>query len=134
MPTPTAYDDLSYESLAYPQTHPDRLATVATLFGVKPAPVDGCRVLEIGCASGGNLLPMAAGLRASEFVGVDLSAAQIVSVRIWMRVRGDVPERGFTDNRNYQYAGVNYTPAGAEATFRRMLISRTIQLRNTRTL
>ncbi|MGV3531430.1 MAG: class I SAM-dependent methyltransferase, partial [Chthoniobacteraceae bacterium] len=81
MPTPTAYDDLPYESLAYPQTHPDRLATVATLFGLKPAPVDGCRVLEIGCASGGNLLPMAAGLRASEFVGVDLSSAQIAEAR-----------------------------------------------------
>ncbi len=81
MERPNAYDDLSYESLAYPQTHPDRLATVATLFGLQPTPIDGCRVLEIGCASGGNLLPMAAALPGSEFVGVDLSAGQIAQAR-----------------------------------------------------
>src|SRR6188768_765936 len=81
MPTSNAYDDLSYESLAYPQSHPDRLATVATLFGLKPARIDDCRVLEIGCAAGGNLLPMAAGLPTSEFVGVDLSAPQIAEAQ-----------------------------------------------------
>ena len=81
METPTPYDDLSYESLAYPQSHPDRLATVATLFGLRPAPVDACRVLEIGCAAGGNLLPMAAALPGSEFVGVDHSAPQIAEAR-----------------------------------------------------
>ena len=36
-----------------------KLATIAILFGLAPPPVPHCRVLEIGCASGGNLLPMA---------------------------------------------------------------------------
>jgi len=62
------------------------------------------------------------------------TAAQIVSVRIWLRVRGDTPERGFTDDRTYTYAGKAYTPSADEAVFRRMLVSRTIQLRNARRL
>lgn len=72
-----AYDQLPYPSLAYAQTHPDRLATLATVLGMNPAPVDHCRVLELGCASGGNLVPMAYALPGSEFVGVDASQVQI---------------------------------------------------------
>jgi methyltransferase-like protein/SAM-dependent methyltransferase len=73
----TTYDRVPYPNLSYSQTHPDRLATVATLLGMQPAPVDRCRVLELGCASGGNLIPMAYGLPGSTFVGVDNSARQI---------------------------------------------------------
>src|SRR5262249_10589850 len=58
----TSYDEVPYESYPFSQTHPDRLATVATLFGMRPAPVDRCRVLELGCAAGGNLIPMALAL------------------------------------------------------------------------
>jgi SAM-dependent methyltransferase len=58
-------------------THPDRLAAVAVLHGMDPAPVDHCRVLEIGCSDGGNVLPMAAGLPSSRFLGIDLSPRQI---------------------------------------------------------
>jgi len=78
MSTPqTSYDEVPYESVAYAQTHPDRLATVATLFGMNPPQVDRCRVLELGCASGGNLLPMAQTLPESRFIGIDLSREQI---------------------------------------------------------
>jgi len=73
----TSYDEVPYPSLCYTQTHPNRLATVATLFGMTPAPVAHCRVLALGCASGGNLIPMACRLPASEFVGIDNSARQI---------------------------------------------------------
>ena len=45
-----------------PLTHPAHLATVATLFGLAPPPVPTCRVLEVGCSDGANLLPMAASL------------------------------------------------------------------------
>src|SRR5262249_27477506 len=74
---PTSYDEVPYDSYPFAQTHPDRLATVATLLGLRPAPVDRCRVLELGCASGGNLLPMAVTLPDSTFVGLDLSARQL---------------------------------------------------------
>jgi len=45
--------------------------------GLRPAPVGRCRVLEIGCAGGGNLLPMALTLPGSTFLGIDLSARQV---------------------------------------------------------
>ena len=72
-PLTNAYDAVAYEGHAYEQTHPDRLATQATLFGLRPAPPARCRVLELGCGDGGNLIPMALGLPRSEFVGVDLA-------------------------------------------------------------
>ena len=74
---PTGYDRVPYPGYAYPQTHPDRLATLAKLFGVSAAPVERCRVLELGCGDGGNLLPMAYGLPDSEFVGVDLASTAV---------------------------------------------------------
>src|SRR5262245_60719987 len=40
-------------------------------------PVARCRVLELGCAAGGNLLPMAVALPDSTFLGLDLSSRQI---------------------------------------------------------
>ncbi len=72
-----SYDVVPYTSYPYARTHPDRLATVARLFGMEPAPVTRCRVLELGCAAGGNLIPMAELLPGSEFVGIDLSARQV---------------------------------------------------------
>jgi len=74
---PTPYDELPYPGSAFAQTHPDRLATLATLFGMTPAPVERCRVLELGCGDGGNLIPMAFGLPESRFTGVDLATTAI---------------------------------------------------------
>jgi len=72
-----SYDEVPYESHPFSQTHPSRMFTIATLFGMRPAPVQRCRVLELGCSTGGNLLPMADYLPDSEFVGVDYSSKQI---------------------------------------------------------
>ena len=58
-----------------------------------------------------------------------LDSAQVVAVRIWVRVRGDVPEVGFVDNRTYQYADTEFQPNDG---FRRVVMSRTIYLRNSR--
>jgi methyltransferase-like protein/SAM-dependent methyltransferase len=74
---PTSYDEVPYESHPYPQTHPSRLGTVATLFGLRPPAVESARVLELGCAAGGNLVPMAEAFPGATFLGVDLSARQI---------------------------------------------------------
>jgi methyltransferase-like protein/ubiquinone/menaquinone biosynthesis C-methylase UbiE len=76
-PPANAYDQIPYTSFPYPRSHPDHLRSVAGLFGLDAAPVTACRVLEIGCASGGNLIPMAEQLPGSTFVGIDLSARQI---------------------------------------------------------
>ncbi len=77
--TATAYDEVLYSSYAFLQTHPDRLATLATLFGMHPVPVTNCRVLELGCGDGSNLIPMAYGLPESEFLGIDLAARPIAT-------------------------------------------------------
>ena len=76
-PSATAYDHIAYRTLPMPQTHPDRLATIALLHGMTPRPIDRCRVLELGCGDGSNLIPMAYGLSGSEFVGVDLAASAV---------------------------------------------------------
>ena len=73
----TSYDEFPYQSVPLRQTHPDHLATVASLFGFDAADVGQARVLEIGCGSGGNLIPLAASYPDSTFVGIDLSAVQI---------------------------------------------------------
>ena len=73
----TRYDEVPYPSLPFPTTHPDHLAVVATLLGLSPARADRCRVLELGCASGGNLIPLAYAYPESSFLGVDLSVVQI---------------------------------------------------------
>ena len=77
----TAYDEILYTGRAYANTHPDCLATVATLLGMKPAAIGRCRVLEIACGDAANLLPMAYGLPDSEFVGFDLAARPIEAGR-----------------------------------------------------
>lgn len=84
----SSYDQLPYVSLAFPQTHPDRLATAARIFGLAPPDVAACRVLELGCASGGNLIPMAFNLPRSEFIGIDLSQRQVDDAQTAIRDLG----------------------------------------------
>jgi len=75
------YNQIPYPTVPSPETHPDRLAAVATLFGMTPAPVTACRVLEIGCGTGGNLIPMAYRLPGSRFTGIDLAETAIAAGR-----------------------------------------------------
>lgn len=49
-----SYDAVPYESDAFPQTAPGRLAAIAFLLGLDPIDVSTARVLEIGCAAGGT--------------------------------------------------------------------------------
>jgi cyclopropane fatty-acyl-phospholipid synthase-like methyltransferase len=73
----TAYDTLPYQGNFIPMTHPDRMAAMAVLHGMKPPAVERCRVLELGCTDGGNLLTMAQTMPNASFLGVDLSPVQI---------------------------------------------------------
>lgn len=75
----SSYDTVPYPGTTYPQSHPDRLASLATLYGLRPAPVDDCRVLELGCGTGENLLPLALRFPRSSFHGVDLSRVQVAA-------------------------------------------------------
>jgi SAM-dependent methyltransferase len=78
---PSAYDAVMYPGVAFEQTHPNRLASIASLFGMRSAPPSRCRVLELGCGIGANLIPMAYQYPQSEFVGIDLSAPTIAQGR-----------------------------------------------------
>ena len=71
------YDVLPYESNPFRETHPQFLAALGRLLKVPAADPKACRVLELGCAGGGNLIPMAWQLPGSEFVGIDLEERQI---------------------------------------------------------
>jgi methyltransferase-like protein/2-polyprenyl-3-methyl-5-hydroxy-6-metoxy-1,4-benzoquinol methylase len=74
---PTPYDTVVYPGYAYVQTHPDHIATLARLCGLNPAPLETCRVLEVGCGDAANLIPMAAALRQAKFRGFDLASSSI---------------------------------------------------------
>jgi SAM-dependent methyltransferase len=75
------YDQVLYNSRPASQSHPGHLATLATLFGLSPAPVEKCRVLELGCGNGANLIPMALTLPGSQFVGVDLAGVPVAAAQ-----------------------------------------------------
>ncbi len=73
----TPYDEVAYPSHPFQLTHPRRLAVPAVLFGLPFKPVEGARVLEIGCGEAGNIIPMALANPGAEFVGFDLAASAI---------------------------------------------------------
>ncbi len=72
-----SYDAVPYVGSSCPESHPDALATMATLFGLKPTPIQQARVLELGCGTGWNILPIAQNLPNTQFTGIDVSARQI---------------------------------------------------------
>ena len=87
-PTHASYDEVPYEFRPFVRSYPDHLATLATLLGMKPPPADRSRILELGCAIGGNLIPMAINLPNSQFLGIDLSARQIADGQAMIKKLG----------------------------------------------
>jgi methyltransferase-like protein len=84
----TPYDEIPYEGRPVEVTHPDGLGAVAALLGMRPAPPDRCRVLELGCTDGGNLVGMAVTLPGSRFLGIDLSPRQVADGQAVVRDLG----------------------------------------------
>jgi methyltransferase-like protein len=83
-----SYDRVPYPALAQRQSHPDNLATRAFLLNMEPPAVTACRVLELGCSDGGNLIPIAIGLPGCECVGIDISPRQIEAGRSFVKSLG----------------------------------------------
>ncbi len=73
-----AYDRVLYPGISFHHAHPDRLATHARLFGMTPASIETCRVLEIGCGDSANLIPIAFSLPHSTCIGIDLASRPIL--------------------------------------------------------
>lgn len=82
------YDRVPYPSGSIPSSHLDHLAVRALLFGLEPPDLRHARVLELGCADGGNLVPMAAEVPEGRFLGIDLSPRQIETGRERLRALG----------------------------------------------
>lgn len=77
----TSYDQKPYVTVARPESHPERIAALARLMDL-PAPTpDNCSVLEIGCGTGGNILPWAERYPESRFVGIDIADTHIESAQ-----------------------------------------------------
>ena len=68
---------IHYPGGAWEHSHPDRIAANARMHGMRPAPVERCRVLELGCGAGRNLVAMAYGLPDARFTGIELAARPV---------------------------------------------------------
>jgi SAM-dependent methyltransferase len=90
------HDVVAYPGYSYPNTHPDRLAVMGMLHGLTPAPVERCRVLEVACGDGANLVPMAYAIPSGEFVGFDLAHEPV------KRGQERIRELGLTNARIFQ--------------------------------
>jgi methyltransferase-like protein len=77
--TGAAYDETPYVSVAFPETHPDKLCAMARLFGLQAPEPARARVLELGCGDGSNLLPMAQHAPDARFLGIDVSSRHVAS-------------------------------------------------------
>ncbi len=86
-----SYERVPYPSFTFPQTSPHRLAAAGKYYGMQPADPRRCRVLELGCGSGTNLLLHGYDFPESEFVGIDLSE-QAIKVGI-----GNAKEMGLSN-------------------------------------
>ena len=71
------YDKHPYPSLCYTKTHPNYLTALAYYHGLKSANPFQCRVLEIGCSNGANLLSFAEQHPNSRIIGIDVSKKHI---------------------------------------------------------
>lgn len=77
----TIYDQVRYPGKFYPQSSANRLATHGRLCGLSTALPAACRLLELGCGDGGNLIPQAVAFPQAHFVGVDLAASAVAEGR-----------------------------------------------------
>lgn len=74
-----SYDALPYDSNPFPDATPAALGALARLHGLDPVPPSRARVLELGCAAGGHLIPLAVHHPEAEFLGLDLSPVQVAA-------------------------------------------------------
>jgi methyltransferase-like protein/SAM-dependent methyltransferase len=133
------YDTTPYTSVSFPPSAPANLAAVAQLFGLTTPEVSTARVLEVGCATGGNIIPFAAAHPGARVVGLDLSQVQVDLGRVRAKdlgldnvefVAGDVARMDLTALGQFDFViahGVySWVPPDVQeallATFRTLLV------------
>ncbi len=72
-----AYSKFAYISYPFEYNRPENLRAICSIFGVKTPPMDKARVIEFGCASGGNLIRFAQDYPNAEVIGVDIAKNQV---------------------------------------------------------
>ena len=102
-------------------------------FGIDTGDYDGDGTMDAGRDANGDGIPDAPNGIATRYVNADAVPVgfQVVSVRVWLLLRAETAEQGFVNNKRYVYGDRDVTVNDG---FRRVLMSRTFQLRNTRTL
>lgn len=100
------YESRVYPAMSHPLSDPAVTSVAAWMGGLEVPVASGARVLEIGCCSGHNLIPLAMRWPDARFVGVDLSAGSISRARELAAIAG-VENIGFhaVDLRNYRPDG-----------------------------
>lgn len=78
----SSYNEVPYPSFVFPQTSPDRLATLGRLRGIETANPNDSRSLELGCGDGANLIAFAYAYPESRFVGIDLAERHIEKAKL----------------------------------------------------
>lgn len=71
------YDSVEYPNSSYKVTSPESLSAIAKVFGVSSPDISKAKILELGCASGGNIIPLAERFPEIDVLGIDLSEKQI---------------------------------------------------------
>ena len=126
------YDEIPYPNIAKPFTHISRMAAIGALRGLTPVSPASCQVLELGCADGGNLLPMALQFKQSHFVGIDLSPVQIetglkdsayLSLKNFELRTADILELGPGDLDSYDYIIVHGVYSWVSSQVRERILS-----------
>lgn len=74
-----SYNRQPYFSNVFPWSAPAYIRAAAHLYGIGTPPVARARILELGCAAGGNCIPIASLYPDAEVVGVDISERQIAA-------------------------------------------------------
>jgi SAM-dependent methyltransferase len=80
-PAETGHEQLPYPSMPITLSQPQHLAALAALFGIDAPGAATARVLELGCAAGGNIIPLALRFPDARFTGIDLSPRHIAAGR-----------------------------------------------------
>lgn len=78
----SSYNEVPYPSFVFPQTSPDRLATLGRLRGIETSDPNNSSYLELGCGDGTNLIAFAYAYPESRFVGIDLAERHIEKARL----------------------------------------------------
>ncbi len=71
------YDLVPYIGRSYGNTHPEHLYCLGRLRGIDTVPMKNMRVLEIGCSTGGNILPIAMRYPEASIYGIDPAEKEI---------------------------------------------------------